>query len=383
MMKETIQGSSARGTKGASIEIRGVSRVYGNYLALDDVSLSIREGELMAFLGPSGSGKTTLLNIIAGFDHPSSGEVYADGKPFTDLAPHRRDIGMVFQRYTLFPHMSVFRNVEFPLKVRNVSASERTSRVNDALRLVRMQGLDKRRPAELSGGQQQRVALARGLVYEPRLILMDEPLGALDKKLREEIQDEIKELHNRLGVTIIYVTHDQEEALRLADRITVMNHAKIEQTGTPRELYDRPASLFVADFMGNSSKMLGVVQRVEGGTAFIRLSCGAVIRSAHGASIGIGQNVVVLVRQEHLRMADAADGDRNCVPTTVHQTVFLGGVSSIDMHTRDGKLLSAKSQERSNEPPAAGTATHAAWDPSQTLVFQAPEEGQAPSTPQA
>ncbi|MEW6630157.1 MAG: ABC transporter ATP-binding protein [Pseudomonadota bacterium] len=375
-MNETstiMTGQRARAARGAAVEVKDISRNYGAYRALDNVSLSIREGELMAFLGPSGSGKTTLLNIIAGFDQPSSGEVRSQGRSLTSLAPHRRDIGMVFQRYTLFPHMSVYRNVEFPLKVRNFPVGERPGRVGDVLRLVRMEGFDDRRPSELSGGQQQRVALARGLVYEPSLILMDEPLGALDKKLREEIQDEIKDLHSRLGVTIIYVTHDQEEALRLSDRITILNKGKIEQTGVPRELYEQPASLFVADFMGNSSTMRGVIESIDNGVAWIRLGCGTMVRSERGAEIGVGGKVVVVVRQEHLSLSSGAG--LNQVPVTVHQTVFLGGLSSVDAMTRDGERLTAKSQTTGGSLPAGGAEVMAAWDPARTMVFPAPVSG--------
>nr|WP_222110253.1 ABC transporter ATP-binding protein [Mesorhizobium amorphae] len=234
------------------VEIRNIKKAYGSFLALDDVSLDIAPGEFLTLLGPSGSGKTTLLNVLAGFVRPDSGSITIDGAEFLLLPPHKRNLGMVFQNYALFPHMSVRRNVGYPLRLRGVSGVDLDRRVEEALGLVQMAHLADRGVNALSGGQRQRVALARAIVFEPSILLMDEPLSALDKKLREHMQLELKRLHDRLGTTTVYVTHDQREALTLSDRIAVVNGGKIVQLGTPDEIYDRPKNKFVADFIGET-----------------------------------------------------------------------------------------------------------------------------------
>lgn len=237
----------------SSITIRGLSKHYGAFAALADVSIDIRAGEFVVLLGPSGSGKTTLLMSLAGFAHPDRGSIRIDDQEILALDPDKRDIGVVFQNYALFPHMNVADNVGYPLKLRRVPPDQRRERVMKALQAVKMDAFGQRGIHELSGGQRQRVAVARAIVFEPRIILMDEPLSALDKKLREELQIELKHLHQRLGRTIVYVTHDQKEALTLADQVVVMNQGRIVQKGTPRAIYERPESRFVADFIGNSN----------------------------------------------------------------------------------------------------------------------------------
>lgn len=237
----------------SSIQIRGLSKYYGSSAALDDVSLDILPGQFVTLLGPSGSGKTTLLMSLAGFSKPDGGSIRIDSQEILGLEPNKRDIGVVFQNYALFPHLTVAGNVEYPLKLRRVAKAARREQVQRALDAVQMGGFGERRINELSGGQRQRVAVARAIVFEPKIILMDEPLSALDKKLREEMQIELKHLHQRLGGTIVYVTHDQKEALTLADRVVVMNKGRIVQEGGPREIYDSPNSRFVADFIGNSN----------------------------------------------------------------------------------------------------------------------------------
>ena len=235
---------------GAPLALQAIAKRYGGVTAVDRLSLEVASGEFVSLLGPSGSGKTTTLMMIAGFIIPSSGSILLDGKNITRLPPYRRNIGMVYQNYALFPHMTVGRNVAFPLRMRGVGRDEIARRVGRALELVQLKGLSERRPTELSGGQQQRVALARALVFEPPLLLMDEPLGALDKKLRQELQSEIKRIQRETRGTVIYVTHDQEEALSLSDRVVVLNHGRIEQVGPPGELYERPRTRFVAEFLG-------------------------------------------------------------------------------------------------------------------------------------
>ncbi|MDI5929996.1 ABC transporter ATP-binding protein [Rhizobium leguminosarum] len=302
---------------GSSIQLVNISKEFGDFLALPELSLTISPGEFVSFLGPSGSGKTTTLNIIAGFIEPTSGDVLIDGASITGLPPHRRNLGMVFQQYALFPHITVAENVAFPLRRRRVSQAEISKRVAEALELV---GLDEKAdalPRQLSGGQQQRVALARAIVYRPRVLLMDEPLGALDKKLRERLQHEIKRIHRDLGITFVFVTHDQEEALTLSDRIVVFDQGKIVQVGTGTELYERPENRFVAEFIGE----VNIFSPAEYGPGqTMRLDSGDVIQFTHASKAG--QKCVLAVRPERLKLAREApeQGDNR----------LLGQVSSVD-----------------------------------------------------
>jgi putative spermidine/putrescine transport system ATP-binding protein len=244
-------------SRGAGLRVEGAVKRYGDVLALAGVSVDVRPGEFLTLLGPSGSGKTTMLNAVAGFTDLSEGEIYLDGAPIAPIPTHKRNIGVIFQNYALFPHMTAAANVTYPLKQRGVSRAERERRVAAALELVGLGDVGHRQPRELSGGQQQRVAFARAIVFNPRLLLMDEPLGALDRKLRESLQREIKTIHRDLGITFVYVTHDQSEALALSDRIAVFRAGRIEQVGTPEDLYERPANRFVAEFMGESNILAG------------------------------------------------------------------------------------------------------------------------------
>lgn len=289
---------SEQSNRGAEIRLDGVSKHYPKSIALDNVSLTVEPGEFMTFLGPSGSGKTTTLNLIAGFTDLTTGSVRIDGKQMDNVPVHKRELGIVFQHYALFPHMSVFDNVAFPLARRKVSKSETASRVTEALETAGLAGFAERFPAELSGGQQQRVALARALVFEPKVLLLDEPLGALDKNLRERLQLELRRIHREVGRTFVFVTHDQEEALTLSDRIAVFNNGRIEQVGTAKELYERPTSLFVAGFIGEST----IVPSADGRTA-------AVVRPEHG---------------ELFPVAATLPSGMQGVPVTVRQSVYLG-----------------------------------------------------------
>jgi putative spermidine/putrescine transport system ATP-binding protein len=239
-------------TRAVGVSLRSVSKSYGATAVVRDLDLEVAPGEFVSMLGPSGSGKTTTLKMIAGFEQPGAGSVHFDGRDVTDLPPERRDVGVVFQNYSLFPHLDVGANVAFPLRMRRVPGQERAERVQRALEMVDLGGYERRRDAQLSGGQQQRGAIARAIVFEPRLLLMDEPLGALDRRLREAMQLEIKSLHERLGVTVVYVTHDQEEALTMSDRVVLFRDGAIEQHGSPREVYERPSTAFAADFLGDS-----------------------------------------------------------------------------------------------------------------------------------
>src|SRR5688572_12513830 len=259
-------------TSAGDVELVGLSRRFGEVLAVDRLSLRMGSGECVTLLGPSGSGKTTTLMMIAGFVRPTTGEIYLGGQAITRRPPFKRNVGMVFQNYALFPHMTVFENVAFPLRMRRLRRGEIEAKVGQALDLVRLTGYEARYPRQLSGGQQQRVALARALVFNPPVLLMDEPLGALDKKLRQQMQLEIKHLHEQLGITVIYVTHDQEEALVMSDEIVVMRNGRIEQIGTPRGVYDDPRNNFVADFIGEANVLDGTIIKAEHSRYRVRTS---------------------------------------------------------------------------------------------------------------
>lgn len=310
--------------------IEGLCKRYGATTALEPSSLTVAEGEFLTLLGPSGSGKTTLLQLICGLVEASEGKVVINGQDQSDTPVHRRDIGLVFQHYALFPHLTVAENIAFPLKMRGRPAAEITGRVEEALAMVHLGHLARRFPRELSGGQQQRVALARCFVYQPSIILMDEPLGALDKKLREHMQIEIKRLHRESSATIVYVTHDQEEALAMSDRICLMNHARIEQLGTPREIYERPRTAFAADFIGISNIFRG---RWDGNGALetphgrFALPKGCQCRSEEAA---------LVIRPENLRLGA---GEGNAVNGRVREIVYAGSETRVIAALDDGSPL--------------------------------------------
>ena len=320
------------------LSIRGFRKAFGDVTAVEDVSLDIARGEFVTFLGPSGSGKSTTLYAIAGFEDPTSGDVLLEGKSILKVPPHKRNIGMVFQRYTLFPHLTVAENVAFPLRVRGRPAAEIDARVKEMLALVRLEGLSSRLPVQLSGGQQQRVALARALAYDPPVLLMDEPLSALDKKLREEIQIEIRRIHQETGVTILYVTHDQEEALRLSDRIAVFNRGRIEQLGSGEDLYLRPATRFVAGFIGDSNFLDVTAAQVSGDKAEITLPDGSRMSGVqvHGTSRSPTEGAALMVRPQKLKLAAAGTEG---IPMTVKDATFLGDSTSVLLRSRWGQEL--------------------------------------------
>lgn len=283
--------------------LEGLHKTYQGAIAIDHISLDIRRGEFMTFLGPSGSGKSTTLYITAGLETPTAGHVVLEGNDLLGVAPSQRNIGMVFQRYTLFPHLSVAENVAFPLRVRKWKDVDVEKRVQKMLRLVHLNDFGHRKPAALSGGQQQRVAIARALAYDPPILLMDEPLSALDKKLREELQMELRRIHKETGVTILYVTHDQEEALRLSDRVAVFNKGRIEQVGTGPELYERPSTRFVAGFIGNSNFITVQVESAAHSDGAVRLPNGVSIACAHmNESFAHNQTVQLMVRPDMLKL---------------------------------------------------------------------------------
>ncbi|MFO1149537.1 MAG: ABC transporter ATP-binding protein [Alsobacter sp.] len=306
------------------LEIAGLRRDFGSFVAVKDVNLTIAKGEFMTFLGPSGSGKSTTLYSLAGLDTPTAGDIRLEGSSILPVPPHLRNIGMVFQRYTLFPHLSVAENVAFPLKVRRRPGAEVEAKVRRMLALVRLEDFAARKPSQLSGGQQQRVALARALVYEPPVLLMDEPLAALDKKLREEIQFEIRRIHQETGVTILYVTHDQEEALRLSDRIAVFSRGVIDQVGTGPELYEDPATRFVADFIGDSDFIACEVLAREDGLATIRLGGDLTVQGIPVHVEAGRAKGELMLRPERIALATAAPPHGPALRATVTDLTFLG-----------------------------------------------------------
>jgi spermidine/putrescine ABC transporter ATP-binding subunit len=320
-LRNARDGSAAGGA--ADLALHGIVRRFGSVVALAGVDLCVRSGELVTILGPSGSGKTTLLKIIAGFELPDEGTVILKGDDITFETPARRGIGMVFQNYALFPHLSVEENIAFPLEMRSVPRAEIRERVAAILRLVDLADLGARLPRELSGGQQQRVALARAVVFDPGLLLLDEPFGALDRKLREQMQLEVKRLQRRLGLTALFVTHDQEEALVLSDRIAVMSQGRIEQLGTPEEIYAHPVNWFVADFVGESNLFRGRVAVDDRGKPFVLID-GDLRMAVPSSPYATGSEVGVLVRPERPRLLADGQGADNVVRGRVTEVVYVG-----------------------------------------------------------
>ena len=326
----------AKNIESVGVSIRNARKSYGAFHALDDVSLEVGAGEFVSLLGPSGSGKTTFLGILGGFVQPTSGSVYLGERDITYAPPHKRDIGIVFQNYALFPHMSVGENVAFPLRARRQPKATWAAKVRDALAMVELVGFENRRITELSGGQRQRVALARAIIFEPRLILMDEPLSALDKQLRENMQIELRHLHQKLRATIIYVTHDQREALTMSDRVAIMNRGKIVQIDTPVQLHDHPADSFVASFIGEAT----LVPVEQAGTECAKLGP-YLLRSAH--PVPQGKAIFLAVHAEKLLIADDADdGILNRMAGTVTEVLYQGESARVFVQLDDGTRLSLR-----------------------------------------
>ncbi|MEV7008028.1 ABC transporter ATP-binding protein [Streptosporangium sp. NPDC051022] len=364
-MAEGVQVADQVAT-GGEVELDGLTKRYGTVEAVRGVSLNIRRGEFLAILGPSGAGKTTLLNMLTGFEIPTSGAIRINGRDVARLAPHKRGIGVVFQHYALFKHMTVAQNVGFPLRMRRMPLKEQRSHIQHALELVKLEGYATRFPDQLSGGQQQRVALARAIVFRPALLLMDEPLGALDKRLREHMRVEIKRLQRNLGATVIYVTHDQGEALTMADRVAVMNDGTVEQLGTPTDLYERPASAFVADFVGETNFFHGrSVLDTDGRVRVVldgdRLEHRREVDNA--ASLKSDGAVEVGVRPEQVSLLPVEDADELAVPGTVSEVLYEGATALHVVETAIGNLNARLSLKNLREPRwAVGDQVAVHWD---------------------
>ncbi len=335
-----------------ALELRGVTKEYdGGVLAVDHIDLVVRDQEFLTILGPSGSGKTTTLKLIAGFVTANAGQIMLDGEDVSRTPPYKRNLGMVFQNYALFPHLTVEQNLRFPLEMRRLPAAESSERVAEALDLVRLTGMGDRYPRQLSGGQQQRVALARAIVYQPRVLLMDEPLGALDRRLREDLQLEFKRLHQELDVTVIYVTHDQEEALLLSDRIAVFNEGRIEQLGSGEDLYQWPRTSFVGSFMGDSNTFRGVFEQ-RGEIGSIRLANTTLHGSVHpDSNLKNGESAVMIVRPEDCAVGHLEPTVKtNRLEVVVEQAVYLGSTIKYVVEY-DGMTLYSRMPARSSDPP--------------------------------
>lgn len=322
----------------AFVEFRNIDKTYdGQIFAVRDMNLAIKKGEFITLLGPSGSGKSTTLMMLAGFERPTAGQILYEGQELGSIPAHKRNFGMVFQNYALFPHMSILENVAFPLNMRRIGKSQATEKARKALEMVHLADFEDRRPSQLSGGQQQRVALARALVFDPSIILMDEPLGALDKKLREQMQIELKHLHEDLGVTFVFVTHDQDEALTMSDRIAVFNDGRIQQISDPNTLYEAPDNAFVASFLGDTNMLAGTVDRVEGDMAVIVLKDGTEVRAKNVAALTKRQAAQISVRPERIKMTTGGAG----IAAKRVETIYHGSHASVIFRTNAGENIVA------------------------------------------
>ncbi len=368
---------AALGGKEADIHLEKVTKRFGEMTAVDELTLSIERGAFYALLGPSGCGKTTTLRMIGGFEDPTAGRVYLGGDEVTQQPPYKRDVNTVFQSYALFPHLSVERNVAFGLERKKVSKSEVTQRVGEALELVQLGGLGKRKPAQLSGGQQQRVALARALVNRPRALLLDEPLGALDLRLRKQLQIELKRIQQDVGITFVHVTHDQEEAMSLADTIAVMNEGRIEQAGSAAELYERPRTEFVANFLGVSNLVDARLASTQGETASVETHDGAQLTLPSdriGAPAGSDSAVRVGVRPEKITLVPAGQdcpSGANVLRGTIVVAAFLGVSIQYLIRAAGGEELTVIAQNADGAEPEAlsvGREVQLAWQPQHTFV---------------
>ncbi len=361
--------------KSPAVELTHLVKRFGEFIAVRDTSLQIAQGEFFSLLGPSGCGKTTTLRMIAGFEHPTSGAIRLLGQDIQDQPPHRRNVNMVFQNYALFPHLSVFDNVAFGLEVKRVPRQEIRQRVIEALEMVRLPGLERRKPSQLSGGQQQRVALARALVNRPAVLLLDEPLGALDQKLRKEMQLELKRLQREVGITFIYVTHDQEEALAMSDRIAVMYQGEVLQVDRPSVIYERPATRFVADFIGITNFLEGRLVSLSDNLAVVEVEGVGRLSANREEGVAMSQKVTLAVRPERMRLTDGINpGEDNLAQGTVEEVIFVGNDTQYYVRLLNGSRLIVREQ---NQSPLAsmrritpGGNVTVSWSPVSTnLLF--------------
>jgi spermidine/putrescine transport system ATP-binding protein len=330
----------------AFIQLSGVYKKFegSEGAVVKNLTLNVKKGEFLTLLGPSGCGKTTTLRMIAGFEQPTSGRVIIDGEDVTDISPHERCVNTVFQNYALFPHMNIFDNIAFGLKMKKVSKTEIKERVSAMLKMIQLEGYKKRMPSQLSGGQMQRVAIARAVVNNPKVLLLDEPLGALDQKLRKQMQLELKHLQKRLGITFIFVTHDQEEALTMSDRIVVMRDGVIEQLGAPDEIYEKPVTRFVADFIGDTNLIEGRVAVIEGGKALLQLGAGSELIKVSAGNLTLGEEVSIAVRPERIKLKYVPEAGEAYLKGSLKDRIYTGTSYKTIIELKDGKLITV------NEP---------------------------------
>ncbi|HEU4493132.1 MAG TPA: ABC transporter ATP-binding protein [Rubrobacteraceae bacterium] len=372
-MEEKIREGPQEGAPGrerpVAVRLSNVTKSFGEFMAVDDLTLDIQEGEFFSLLGPSGCGKTTTLRMIAGFEEPTRGEISVAGQPVHGVPPYNRPVNTVFQSYAIFPHLNVFDNVAFGLRRSGVRGEELSRRVAEACEMVQLSGFEKRKPSALSGGQQQRVALARALVNRPKVLLLDEPLGALDLKLRKEMQLELKSLQHEVGITFVYVTHDQEEALTMSDRIAVMNEGRVQQVADPTTLYELPKNRFVANFIGQTNVFSGTVESVDAQRVTLRTRAGTKVEAvAPGQDIvEVGVEAEAAVRPEKVRFGDAGD---NVVPVRIRQIVYLGVSTQYIAELLEGGTLILY-QQNVQDPggPGVGEEVPIAWDAQNCVVF--------------
>lgn len=371
----TLQpGGNSAPQSGSAVNLRNLTKMYGGSAAVDNINISIGSGEFFTILGPSGSGKTTTMMMMAGFTHPTSGQIEIGNRNVADLPPQKRGLGIVFQNYAVFPHLSVYENIAFPLEIRGVSKSAIRQRVGEMLYLVQLTAHAQKKPLQLSGGQQQRVALARALVYRPQVLLMDEPLGALDKKLRETMQAEIRRIHKHLGVTVIYVTHDQEEALTMSDRIAIMRDGKVEQLDTPSMMYEAPNSRFVADFLGESNFIVGNAVGTTGEFTVVETDGGMQLHGVCGSDQALKGRIVGALRPERVTIGGAvAETVVNSCAGVIEETVYSGDCVRLRVRLSKADLISLKIQNRrAMEIYAVGSTVTVSWSAADMRFF--PEE---------
>ncbi|BAH41602.1 ABC transporter ATP-binding protein [Brevibacillus brevis NBRC 100599] len=355
------------------VELRGIMKKFQSNVVVQNFNLQVEQGEFISFLGPSGCGKTTTLNMIAGFLDPDGGDLLIKGQRMNGVPPYKRELGMVFQTYSLFPHMTVAENIAYGLKLRKVNKQEMQERVNRVLGLVKLPNVADRYPKQLSGGQRQRIAIARALVIEPSLLLLDEPLSNLDAKLREELRDELKRLHHEIGVTTIFVTHDQEEALALSDRIVVMNHGFVEQIGTPLEIYNQPASEFVHTFIGKTNRLEGEVIGMDGDVLTLRTTGGMLVKAAkQQRTVALHEKVIIFIRPEKIKLTDTAVSEEaNRVKGYLQLASFLGSYTECEVKVGEHTLSAKVQMTDSSVDRQEGQTVYCQWNADDVLVMPA------------
>jgi spermidine/putrescine transport system ATP-binding protein len=361
-IRERPQEKAQEAGRPVAVRLSNVTKSFGEFVAVDDLSLDIYEGEFFSLLGPSGCGKTTTLRMIAGFEEPTRGEISVAGEPVHGVPPYKRPVNTVFQSYAIFPHLNVFDNVAFGLRRSGVKGDELRRRVAEACEMVQLSGFEKRKPTALSGGQQQRVALARALVNRPKVLLLDEPLGALDLKLRKEMQLELKSLQHEVGITFVYVTHDQEEALTMSDRIAVMNEGEVQQVADPATLYELPKNRFVANFIGQTNVFSGTVESINRERVTLRTGAGARIEAVtpEAGGVEVGAQAHTTIRPEKVRFGDAGD---NVVSVRIRQVVYLGvSTQYIAELPEGGTLVLYQQNVQDSAGPGEGDEVQVAWD---------------------